>query len=81
MTIENIKEETVLDKAIKWSDPRVTARVQNKYEQVVPPLTDAEIAKKKKEKQRRQSKGTRCSTGLLHSPLLFVSIKNTNSWL
>ena len=57
VTIENSKEETVLDKAVKWSDPRVTAKVQYKYEQVVPPMTEAELAKKKKEKQRKKSKG------------------------
>ncbi|XP_075254402.1 ankyrin repeat and EF-hand domain-containing protein 1-like isoform X3 [Convolutriloba macropyga] len=58
VTIENSKEETVLDKAVKWSDPRVTAKVQYKYEQVVPPMTEAELAKKKKEKQRKKSKAS-----------------------
>ena len=68
MTQENAKEETVLDKAIKWSDPRVTNKVQTKYDTVVPPMTEAEKLKKKKEKQRKKSRASSASSRRRSAP-------------
>ncbi|XP_063710850.1 ankyrin repeat and EF-hand domain-containing protein 1-like isoform X2 [Symsagittifera roscoffensis] len=61
VSIETVKEETVMDKAYSWSDPRVTVKVKNRYDQVVPPLSDAELAKKKKEKLKLKQKNRAAS--------------------
>lgn len=58
LTPENAKEETALDKAYKWADPRVTNKLQTKFDQTVPPMTEADKLKKKKEEQRRKSKAS-----------------------
>ena len=65
MSIETVKEETVMDKAYRWSDPRVTVKVKNRYDQVVPPLSDAELAKKKKEKLKLKQKNRGAQSGFI----------------